>query len=66
MATALEICVGPYPRRIVRILGGEYTGAWRDVEKILGEVESVVTPEDYDHINRILTQGCPSVLKSGE
>ena len=25
-------------------------------EEVLGEVESVVTPEDYDHINRILTQ----------
>ena len=29
----------------------------------MGEVESVVTPEDYDHINRILTHGCPAMLR---
>ena len=56
MATALAIQVGLDPGRIVRTLEGEYTGAWRNVEDILGEVESVVTPEDDDYINRILTQ----------
>ena len=66
MATALAIRVGLDPGRIVRTLEGEYTGAWRNVEQILGEVESVVTPQDYNHINRILTQGCPSVLKFEE
>ena len=66
MATALAICVGLDPGRIVRTLEGEYTGAWRNVEEILGKVESVVTPQDYNHINRILTQGCPSVLKFEE
>ena len=34
-------------------------GARRNVEEILAEVELVVTPEVHDHINRILTQGCP-------
>ena len=48
--------------RIVMTLGGGYIGAWRDAEKILGEVELVVTPEKYAHIDRILTQGCTSVL----
>jgi hypothetical protein len=61
MATALAIRVGLDPGRIVRTLEGEYTGAWRNVEEILGEVESVVTPQDYSHMNRILIQGCPSV-----
>ena len=66
MATALAIHVGLDPGRIVRTLDREHTGAWRNVEQILGEVESVVTPQDYNHINRILTQGCPSVLKFEE
>ena len=39
MATALAICVGPDPGRIVGTLGGEYTGASRDVDKIVGDVE---------------------------
>ena len=65
MTTTLAMCVGLDLGRTVRTLGGEYTEAWRDVKKILGE-ESVVTPEYYDHINRILTQGCPSVLTFDE
>ena len=35
MATALAIRVGLDPGRIVRMLEGEYTGAWRNVEEIL-------------------------------
>ena len=66
MVTVLVICVGLDPGRIVRTLEGEYTGAWRNVEEMLGEEESVVTPQDYNHINRILTQGCPSVLNFEE
>ena len=62
-ANTLAIRVGLDPGRTVRTLEGEYTGAWRNVEEMLGEVESVVAPEDYDHINRILTKGCQSVLK---
>ena len=56
MATTLVIRLGLDPGRIVRTLEGEYTGAWRNVGEILGEVESVMTPQDYNHINRILTQ----------
>ena len=66
MATALAIHVGLDPGRIVRTLEGEYTGAWRNVEQILGGLESVVTPQDYNHITGILTQGYPSVLKFEE
>ena len=63
MATALAICTGLDPERIVRTLESEYTGAWKNVEENSEEVESVVTPEDHDHINRILTRECLSVLK---
>ena len=33
---------------------------------ILENVQSVVSPEDYGRIKRILTSGCPSVLKFEE
>ena len=35
MATALALRSDLNPEKIVRTLGGEYTGAWRDVESIL-------------------------------
>ena len=34
MATALTLKCGPDPGKIIRNLGGEYTGEWRNVEKI--------------------------------
>ena len=59
MATALAVRSGLDPGKIVRTLGGEYTGAWRDVDKVLDAVSSVVSESDYAHIKRILMQGCP-------
>ena len=47
-------------------VGGEYTGAWRDVDKVLDAVSSVVSESDYIHIKRILTQGCPHSFKFEE
>ena len=62
MATALALQCGLDPGKIVRTLGGEYTGEWRNVEAILGAVKSVVSVSDYCHIKRILTSGCPFEL----
>ena len=45
---------------VVRYLGGEYTGEWRDVDGILKLVRPVASQEDYDHIERILKEGCPA------
>ena len=45
---------------VMRYLGGEYTAKWRDVDAILSAVEDIITPEDYGHIKRILTVGCPA------
>ena len=36
MATALALQCGLDPGKIVRTLGGEYTGEWRDVKKLRG------------------------------
>ena len=66
MATALAVRCGLDPGKIVRTLGGEYTASWRDVSYILENVKSVVSTEDYNHMKRILTSGCPSVLKFEE
>ena len=64
MATSLALRSGLDPGRVVRTLGGEYTGAWRDVDTILilHEIKSVVNLEDYQHSKRILIKGCPSKL----
>jgi hypothetical protein len=41
----------------VRWLGGEYTGARRDVTHTLTEVRDHVSAEDFNHIKRILVDG---------
>ena len=66
MATALAVRSGLDPGKIVRTMGGEYTASWRDVDFILENVQSVFSPEYYGHIKRILTSGCPVVLKFEE
>ena len=38
MATSLALISGLDLGRVVRTLGGEYTGAWRDVDTILKEI----------------------------
>ena len=49
-----------------RTLRGEYTGEWRDVHKILEEVKSIVSINNYDHIKGILISGCPYALRFEE
>ena len=56
MATSLALRSGLGLGEIVRTLGGEYTGAWRDVESIPNKIESFVSLEDYQHVKRILTE----------
>ena len=63
MATALAVRTGLDPRRIVQTLNGEYTGAWRNIKKVLEAVSSVVSLEDYQYIERIPTQCCPYSLE---
>jgi hypothetical protein len=66
IVAALAICIGLDLGKIVRTLGGEYTGAWINVEKILAGVQPVVTSVDHHHIERIFTQGCPSHFEFAE
>ena len=66
MVTALAVGVGLDPGKIVRTLNGEYTGAHRNVERVLKALAPVVSAEDYSQIKRVLTRGCPFSLKFQE
>ena len=62
MASAAMVHFGLDPGKFVRWMGGEYTGHHRDVEKTLVAVRPHITVEDYNHIERILLDGCPAEL----
>jgi hypothetical protein len=47
-------------------MGGKYTGYHRDVKKTLIAVRPHGTGEDYNHMERILLDGCPVELKFTE
>ena len=65
-ATSFALRSGLDPGRVASILGTEYIGAWKDVDTILHEIESVFRLEDYQHVKIILTKGCPSKLMFDE
>ena len=66
MASAAMVHFGLDPGKFVRWMGGEYTGYHRDIEKTLVTVRPHVTVEDYNHIERILLDGCLVELKFTE
>jgi hypothetical protein len=43
-------------------MGGEYTGYHRDIQRTLAAVRPYITANDYNHIERILLDGCPAEL----
>ena len=55
MVGAAMIHFGLNPGRVVRCIGGEYTVEQRGVPAILAVVQSYISDEDYDHMERILT-----------
>ena len=59
---ACAVYYGLYFCLVLRFLPGEYTEDCRDVDAIMIAVESNVSPNDRDHIQRIITKGCPSNL----
>jgi hypothetical protein len=54
------------PGKLVRWLGGEYTGARRDVRRTLTAVKDHVSADDCNHIKRILVDGLPGELTFDE
>ncbi len=62
MATVCAIHYSLHPGMVIRYLRGKYVGKNRNVPQILRDVLSHVNDTDAAHIERILTQGCPSRL----
>jgi hypothetical protein len=66
MATACAIYYTLHPGMVIRYLKGKYIGQNRSVPQFLCNVSSHVDESDAAHIERILTQGCPSRLSFEE
>ena len=66
MASAAMIHFGLDPGKLVRWLGGEYTGTRRDVNRTLAAVKDHVNKDDFNHMKRILQDGSPSELTFDE
>jgi hypothetical protein len=63
MASTAMIHFGLDPGKFVRFpLSGEYTGQYQDVRCTLDSVRDHVNTDDYNHIKRILMDGCPAKL----
>ena len=66
MASAAMIHFGLDPGKLVRWLGGKYTGARRNVKRTLAAVRDHVSGDDFDHMKRILLEGAPYELTFDE
>ena len=66
MASAAMVHFGLEIGKVMRYLKGEYIGANRDVRRTLAAVKGHITDSDYNHLERILTNGCPSRLNFDE
>jgi len=66
MASAAMIHFGLEIGKVMRYMKGEYTGANRDVKRTLAAVKGHITDDDYNHLKRILINGCPSRLNFDE
>ena len=60
MMAAAMIHYGLNPGMLVRYLGGEYTGAYRDIKMLKEKLMPHVPVDDMSQIMRILTSGCPA------
>ena len=66
MASAAIIHFGLDPGKLVRWLGGKYTGKHHDVIRTLTAVKDHVSSDDFDHMKRILLDGAPCDLTFDE
>jgi hypothetical protein len=58
-ASACLLHYGGDPSMRTRFCNGEYTGARRDIDKILKDIRDHVDQKDYNDVERILREGCP-------
>ena len=64
MALAAMIKFGLDPGKLMRWLGGEYTGKRREVNHTLAAIKDHVSTINFNHMKRILLDGCPLKLAS--
>ena len=62
MASAAMIHIGLDPGKLLRWLGGEYTGKRRNVNHTLTAVRDHISTKDFNHVKRILLDGSPYKL----
>ena len=62
MASAAMVHFGMHPGKLVRYLGGEYTGSNRDAKRAVDALGGLISESNLGHVKRILLQGCPSEL----
>ncbi len=60
MASAAMVHLGLDPGKFVCYLSGEYIGQYWNVQLTLDTVCDHVTSDDYNHIKRVLLDGCPA------
>lgn len=60
MAASCLLHYGGELGTLVRYCGNEFTAAHRDPDEILAAVHGHVNDEDYEQMERILREGCPS------
>ncbi len=66
MASAAMVHFGMHPGKLVRYLGGEYTGSDRDVKCTVEALQGLISDNNLRHVKQILLQGCPSKLVLSE
>ncbi len=60
MASAAMVHFRLDPGKFVQWLGGKYTGYHRNVQTTLDAVQFHVTPDNFEHMKRILPDNCPA------
>ena len=60
------IYYGCDPGQVVCWLNREVTGTKTNIAQILRSVKLYISDSDFEHIERILTQGCPALLNYEE
>jgi hypothetical protein len=62
LATAGMIYYSLHPGMLIRFAKGEYVGESRNVPQVLNDVSPYIDAVDAEHIKRILSMGCPSII----
>jgi hypothetical protein len=62
LTTACFIHYGFHPDMLVRYMKGEYVGKERNAKYNIEKAGPCINEEDAAHIDRIITQGCPSYI----